>query len=206
MQRIAMVVVCLGFGRSIALADGDAPAAFVPPAAPPAASTTAAQPVAPSADVGDGLRLRHGISLSGGEEVGSGPSSGLSGSLYGLDWRIGVQINNLYAVYAQTHLSFGTAHIGGASGVTGDFAEALMAERTLADKFFVAAGGGYGVLNNPSGPLAQIRGGMYPMMTSSDTAARRKGLMIGVDARAYFAGAEVGTVTQIMLSVGYEKF
>ena len=154
----------------------------------------------------DGLRLRHGIAFSGGEEIGSGPSSGLTGELYGVDWRIGAQLNNLWAVHLNTHLSFGSAHFGGGSGTTGNFAEAVMVERMLLDRFFVAAGGGYGVLNNPSGPLLQFRVGGYPLMFADASEARRRGLMLGVDVRAYFAGEAIGTVTQVSFGIGYEKF
>src|SRR5262249_9991288 len=134
-------------------------------------SRAEAQAVAAATEASsDGLRLRHGIAFSGGEEIGSGPSSGLTGELYGLDWRIGAQLNNLWAVHLNTHLSFGNAHIGGASGTTGNFAEAVMVERMLMDRFFVAAGGGYGVLNNPRGPLLQFPLGGYPLMFSDASA------------------------------------
>jgi hypothetical protein len=167
---------------------------------PTTLTTTGAEPM-------DGFRLRHGVAFSAGDEIGSGPSSGLSGALYGVDWRIGGQINNDYAVYLDTHLSFGTAHIGATSGYTGNFAVAAMFERTIMNQFFVAAGGGYGVLNNPSGPLGQLRAGWYPLISASDTHARRKGLVVGVDARFYFADAmTIGTVTQLSASIGYEAF
>ena len=162
----------------------------------------AAQATAPT----DGMRLRNGISFSGGEEVGSGPSSGFSAALYGLDWRIGAQINNDWAVHAQTHLSFGSGGVGGITGYTGNFCETLMVERMLLDRFFVGAGGGYGVLNNPSGPVLQVRLGGYPLMTTDANEARRRGLLIGVDYRAYFAGELIGTVSQISVAIGYEKF
>jgi hypothetical protein len=150
------------------------------------------------------MRLRNGFSFSAGEEFGSGPSSGLSGSLFGGDWRIGAKISDDYAVYLHSHLSFGTAHIGAASGVTGNLAAAVLAERSLPARLFVAGGGGYGVLNNPSGPLAQLRLGWYPMEHAPNTVARR--LNVAFDSRWYFAGAGVGTVTQLAFSVGYDRF
>jgi hypothetical protein len=155
----------------------------------------------------DGFRLRHGIAFSLGQEYGSGPSSGLSGTLGGVDWRLGGQIDNRLAVYLDTHLSFGNAHIGASSGITGDFALAAMGEYTLANQYAFAAGFGYGVLNNPSGPLGQIRAAWYPFATTAVDSPRRKGLMVGFDARFYFAdGMTIGTVTQLSLSVGYEKY
>jgi hypothetical protein len=150
--------------------------------------------------------MRNAFDVNLGEEIGSGPSSGLSGVLGGADWRIGAQINDDYAVYFDTHLSFGTAHIGATSGVTGNFAEAVMVERTFVDRYFVGAGAGYGVLNNPSGPLFQVRGGWYPLMSVDNGRARRRGLMVGVDLREYFAGANIGTVSQISVALGYEKY
>jgi hypothetical protein len=211
MSRIATgLSTCLVLAISIpAYADGTGTELGTAPTPAPAASasvTAAPPPPMGVVEERDGFRMRHGVAASFGEELGSGPSSGLSGFLGGVDWRIGAQINNLYAVYVDTHLSFGTAKIGAQSGVTGNFASALMAERTLADKFFVGAGGGYGVLNNPSGPLAQVRAGWYPAMSSSETAARRRGLVLGADVRAYFAGPGIGTVTQLSVSLGYEKY
>ncbi len=204
MRKNACLLACLCLGFcSKAWADADPPAGSPSPAAAPPAT---AAPATPATEAHDGFRFRHGIAATAGEEFGSGPSSGLSGALFGLDWRLGAQVNNLYAVYFQTHLSFGTAHIGAASGVTGNFAEAVMLERTLVDKYFVGGGAGYGVLNNPSGPIVALRGGLYPLMKVSETEARRRGLMVGADLRFYFAGANVGTVTQVMVSVGYEKY
>lgn len=150
------------------------------------------------------MRLRNGFSLSAGQEWGSGPSEGLSGQLFGGDWRIGVQIDEHHAVYLQSHLSFGNAEIGSASGATGNFAAALMAERMLPARVFVAGGGGYGILNNPSGPLAQLRAGWYPFEHAGSGKVRR--LNIAADARWYFAGDNVGTVTQLAFTIGYDRF
>jgi hypothetical protein len=61
----------------------------------------------------------------------------------------------LLAIYAQPHLSFGSisADGGGAkvSGFTGTIIGTILGELTLLDRFFVGAGVGYGILNNPSG-------------------------------------------------------
>ena len=136
--------------------------------------------------------------------MGSGPSESLSGQLYGVDWRIGAAITDKIAVYADTHLSFGTASIGGSSGVTGNFATALIGEYTLPMRIFVGGGAGYGVLNNPSGPLAQARVGWYPFEKTSDGKARR--LNVALDARFYFPGEAIGTVSHYALSLGYDRF
>jgi hypothetical protein len=197
MRSYPLVFVCLAFGSATAFADSAVPAP------PPSASAPAAIAPAPAAS-NDGMSLRNGFSVSAGQEFGSGPSSGLSGQLFGADWRIGAKINSDYAVYLHSHLSFGNAHIGAASGMTGNFAAAILAERTLPARVFVAGGGGYGVLNNPSGPLAQARVGWYLMEQSSAAVLRR--LNVALDARWYFAGEQIGTVTQIALTLGYDRF
>ena len=200
-----MVLVCLGFSSTIAIADTDTHtvAAVEPaPAAPPA--TVVAPAPAPVPAPAHGTRLRNGFSFSAGQEYGSGPSSGFSATLLGGDWRIGAQIDDKHAVYLQTHLSFGEGKLGGASGMTGNFAAALIAERMLPMRFFVGGGGGYGVLNNPDGPLAQLRAGWYPFEQNSDTKMRR--LNVALDSRWYFAGEQIGTVTHIALTVGYDRF
>jgi hypothetical protein len=205
MRRISMALLCLAF-PAIAAADTGTQVATAPdPAAAPAAPPTGviAPAPAPPPAAEPGTHLRNGFSASIGEEFGSGPSSGLSGQLYGVDWRIGAKLAGPYSVYADTHLSLGTAKIGGASGATGNFAFAVLGERELPARTFVAAGGGYGVLNNPSGLLAQIRGGWYPM--DNGTAVSRR-LNLALDARFYFAGDQVGTVTQIAVTLGYDRF
>ena len=197
-MRSSMVLVCLALVPSVALADPVL--GMAPDATPSVVAPVPAPVVLPTS----GPHLRNGFSFSAGEEFGSGPSSGLSGTLLGGDWRIGAQINELYGVYVDSHLSFGTAHIGAASGVTGNLAIALMGERSLPGRTFIAAGGGYGVLNNPSGPLAQARIGWYPMAHDDGAVGRR--LNIALDARWYFAGDQIGTVTQVALTLGYDRF
>lgn len=183
MRRYSMLLVCLG--SSLAIAD---------------TSTHTPQPSAAE----PGMRLRNGFSLSAGQERGSGPSDGFSANLFGVDWRIGMQLDELHAVYLDTHLSFGDGQIGGASGATGNFAAALMAERMLPARIFVAGGGGWGVLNNPDGPLAQVRLGWYPFEQQSATKVRR--LNVALDARWYFPGEHIGTVTHVAATIGYDRF
>lgn len=108
-------------------------------------------------------------------------------------------------MYLHSHLSFGSASEGnGASGVTGTFASALMAEYLLPMRVFVAGGAGFGVLNNPNGPLVAARAGYYPFKTTAVGKARR--LNVALDYRSYFANQGYGTVSQIQLSVGYDRF
>lgn len=201
MRLRTLGLVCLV--PAIAAADtGTEVATAAEPAAPPATSAIAPAPPPPPAPP-RGTHLRNGFSLSVGEELGSGPSSGLSGQLYGVDWRIGAKLAGPYSVYADTHLSLGTAKIGGTSGYTGNFAFAVMGERELPARTFVAAGGGYGVLNNPSGMLAQLRGGMN---LGGDAASVMRHWNVALDARFYFAGDQIGTVSQLSLTLGYDRF
>ncbi|MCA9678279.1 MAG: hypothetical protein H6709_01875 [Kofleriaceae bacterium] len=69
---------------------------------------------------------------------------------------------------------------------------------------FVGAGGGYGVLNNPSGALLEARVGYYPFKTHAAGKVRR--LNVALDYRAYFANQGYGTVSHIALSLGYDRF
>lgn len=155
----------------------------------------------------DGMRLRNGFSLSAGQESGTAASGAdISGQLYGVDWRIGAIVTEAVSVHLHSHLSFGTASVGGSSGATGNFATAVVGEYTLPMRLFFGAGGGYGVLNNPNGPLAEARVGYYPFKKDSTGKARR--LNVALDARWYFvddAGTGV-TVTHIALSLGYDRF
>ena len=205
LRNASIVLLCLASMNAVARAQ-DAPAgAPAPVEAAPAVAMAPTPAPAPAPEPTSGVTLRNGFSVSVSDAIGSGPSSGLSEQLYGLDWRIGARINDQLAVYASTHLSFGTAKFAGESGVTGNFAEALIGEYTFAKQVFVGGGGGYGVLNNPSGPLAQVRVGWYPMKASGEGKSRR--LNIALDARWYFADAmTIGTVTQVALSLGYDRF
>ena len=170
-------------------------------AAAPPTTTAAAAPV-----VQDGMRFRSGISLGGGIEK----VSIASGGMFGIDGRLGVQWSDLLGFYVQPHLSFGSLSVDqgmtggvGISGGTGTFSIAAMAEATLVDRFFAGAGFGYGVLNNPSGPMFQARAGGY-LMSSRDEGIRRKGLMLGVDMRAIFVDGATGYL--VLGSVGWEKY
>jgi hypothetical protein len=146
--------------------------------------------------------FRNGFSLSGGKEFGG--SKDVSATMFGVDWRIGSFVTEAFSIYLHSHLSFGKGKEGkGASGGTGTFASALMAEYTFPFRLFVAAGGGYGVLNNPRGSMFAARTGFYPFGINGDKARR---LNIALDYRAYFASQGYGTVNQIQFSLGYDWF
>jgi hypothetical protein len=178
----------------------DDPAGPQPEAAVSAPAEPAAEP--------DGGRFRFGINGTVGLESVSGDGASLSGAMYGLDLRLGWQINNLLAVYAQPHLSFGSLSTdtggGELSGATGTFIGTVMAEATFVDRLFVGAGLGYGVLNNPSGLAIDIRAGGYPLMDKADDRPRRKGLMLAMDFRSVFIDG--GTGVLVMGQLGYEAF
>jgi hypothetical protein len=206
--RIASIsLICLWATNLHAQPNDGAPAttATEPVAATPEPAATTAEPVATLASRNIGFR--NGFSLSAGQESGTTASGAdISGQLYGVDWRIGTGINEAISVYLHSHLSMGTASVGGASGATGNFATALVGEYMLPNRLFFGGGAGYGVLNNPSGPLAEVRAGYYPFENSSTAAARR--LNVALDARWYFVddgGTDV-TVTHIALSLGYDRF
>lgn len=178
------------------------------PAAQPATTATATEPPA-AAPPADGGRFRFGINGTAGLESVSGDGGGsASGAMFGADVRLGYQINNLVAVYAQPHLSFGSLSASGANatvtGSTGTIVGTVMGEVTLVDRLFVGAGVGYGILNNPSGFAIEARAGGYPLMSKSENGPRRKGLMIGGDFRSIFVDGATGIM--VMGCIGYEAF
>lgn len=187
MVRLTTVVFILA-SSTVAFAQDAAPAAEAEPAATVTEGTSG---------------LRNGFSLSAGQEFGG--DRDISGTMFGVDWRIGWVISDSLSTYLHSHLSFGSAsEMGGAAGGTGTFASALMGEYTLPMRVFVAGGAGYGVLNNPSGPLVAARAGYYPFQT--DTVGKKRRLNVSLDYRAYFASDGYGTVSQIQLTLGYDRF
>lgn len=166
------------------------------------AATAEAAPAAP--DSSDGGRFRFGINGA----VGMESAAGASGAMFGMDLRLGYQLNNLLAIYLQPHLSFGSLSMSGggvtASGVTGTFIATVMGEATFLDRFFGGAGVGYGLFNNPSGFAIDLRAGGYPLMGHGDEGPRRKGLMLGVDFRTVFLDGATGI--HFTGNIGYEAF
>lgn len=207
MSRWASVMVVLFMaGTANAQSAEPEPAVSGTDTAPVPATEPAPEPPQ-QASSSSGISLRNGFSLSVGHEFGTTASgASFSGQLYGLDWRIGARITEAISAHLHSHLSLGTASIGGASGTTGNFAAAVVGEYTLPMRLFFGAGAGYGVLNNPSGPLVEVRAGYYPFAHSGPGKARR--LNIALDGRWYFVD-DVGTgitVTHIALSLGYDRF
>lgn len=157
-------------------------------------------PDARAEDDKDGARFRGAIALSGGGLFVSGFSAGLGG----VDGRLGVQVNNLFGLYAQPHFTFGAGKVAGQTGFTGTAGGSLLADFTLADSFFFAAGGGGTVVGSVAGGMIHGRLGGYPLMSKGENGVRRKGLMLGSDVRVDLVGGY--TVLQVTGSIGYEAF
>ncbi len=176
-------------------------------AAPAAAPAPAVAEGTVGSAVTDGARFRFGVAggvgfFTAASEVGTAK---VSCTYYGLDLRFGAQINDLFGVYAQPTLGYYTANEGGALAAGGLLGVAVVADATIADRFFVGAGVGYTIYNNPSGVTPLLRIGAYPLMSRSDTKARRKGLMLGADLR--FTSLEgLKTIVMPTFNIGYEAF
>lgn len=174
MRRITMALVCLAASSSTAFADE---------------ATTSG--------------LRNGFSLSAGQEFGG--DRDISGTMFGVDWRIGWRFTREVSAYLDSHLSFGSAKEGnGASGFTGTFGSAVIGEYKLPMGLFVGAGGGYGVLNNPNGPMVQARIGYYPFETK--VVGKKRHLNIALDYRGISANQGYGFVNHVAISIGYDRF
>lgn len=168
---------------------------------PPPAAGPSVPSAAPAAEGDkDGFRFRGGVSATAGTML----ISDYSGFLGGVDAHLGVQVNDMIGVYAVPHLSFGPVSVGSVSTFIGVLSATAVADVTLIDQVFVGAGGGFGVVNNPSGPVLHFRAGGYPLVGDGKDGIRRKGLMLGGDVRMYFLSGI--TVMQVMGGVGYEAF
>jgi hypothetical protein len=216
MLRNSLVLISFVSLTSVAHAQGAAGAPAEPAVADPNATPTAvpatttepaaAMPIAPpppapeTPTASSSTGMRNGFSLSVGQEFGDM----VSGQLYGVDWRIGARVTDAISVYLHSHMSFGTVTDHGVDGITGNLAGALVGEYMLPMRVFVGAGAGYGVLNNPNGPLVEARAGYYPFKSNAVGKARR--LNVALDARWYMVGEPYGTITQVSLSLGYDRF
>ena len=212
MLRNSLVLVSLASLTAVAHAQGSAAGAPAvptaePAAAEPAAALTPAAPAPESPTPSSAKGMRNGFSLSVGQEFGTTMAGqSFSGQLYGVDWRIGMRFSEALSVYLHSHFSIGTVgpDSGAGGGITGNMAGALVGEYMLPMRVFVGAGAGYGVLNNPNGPLVEARAGYYPFKASLNGKSRR--LNVALDARWYMVGDPYGTVTQVSLSLGYDRF
>ena len=137
----------------------------------------------------DGPRRRRGTAASVGiQTLSDSFGNSLSAPMAGMDVSFGTQINDRFAVYVPIHLSFGAypglgTVAGVPAGLTGTLAATVVADVTIADRFFVGGGGGLGILNNPMGPAVHLRAGGYPLMRRMDGSNQRKGLAVALDLR-----------------------
>jgi hypothetical protein len=152
----------------------------------------------------DGPRFRGGISLDGGGIFVSGYGLGL----VGLSGRLGVQINDLIGVYGMPYFSLGGGSVNGLNAFTGTGGGDAVVDFTFADRFFVGAGGGYGIVGSAGGPEALFRGGFYPLLGRRLHRPGRRGLMIGVNVRPHFlsSAGTSATVLEAMGTIGFEAF
>jgi hypothetical protein len=162
---------------------------------------------ATSADGGDGTRFRFGVSGGAGfftvkPETGSGK---VNFTYYGNDLRFGAQINDLVGVYAQPTLGYYTVDDEQYLGAGGLLGLAVVADFTFVDRFFVGAGLGYTVYNNPAGVSPLLRIGGYPLVSRSKAKVRRKGLMLGIDLRMTKL-EDLKTIVMPSFNIGYEAF
>jgi hypothetical protein len=211
---VAGLLVAVGLTTSaFAEAQEAAPDATGEPAAASAEAAPSSVPAPAVADggqsgaVADGARFRFGVSggmgfFTAASEVGAAK---VSCTYYGVDLRFGAQINDMFGVYAQPTLGYYTANGGGALDAGGLLGMAVVADATFADRFFAGAGLGYTIYNNPAGLTPLLRVGGYPLMSRSDTKARRKGLMLSADLR--FTSLEgLKTIVMPTFNIGYEAF
>lgn len=152
----------------------------------------------------DGARFRWGIQAAGGGEFVSDFAFGMGG----IEGQIGVQFNELVGLYVQPYLALGSGSYRGSTTFTGTAGVSLLVDFTFLDQLFVGVGGGYGILNNPTGPEIHVRFGGYPVVGFGDNGYSRHGLILAVDARTFFlfSGPDVLPVVQVMGSIGYEAF
>jgi hypothetical protein len=153
---------------------------------------------------GDGVRLRIGASAM----IGPLFADSTSAVAFGGEARIGVQVNHLIGIFGTPHFvvaNFG----GGALNTIGVFAATADVDFTFVNHFYVGAGGGFGIVNNPSGPVLHFRIGGYPLVGRGPNGIRRRGLQIGADIRNYFTSGGLGglgTVTEFTGGIGFDFF
>jgi hypothetical protein len=213
---VAGLVVAVGLTTSaFAQAQEAGPDATGEPAAasaeaapsPAPAPTVAVADGNASSAVADDVRFRFGVAggvgfFTAATETGTAK---VSCTYYGVDLRFGAQINDMFGVYAQPTLGYYSVNGAGGLAAGGLLGMAVIADATFADRFFAGAGVGYTVYNNPAGLTPILRVGGYPLMSRSDTKARRKGLMLGADLR--FTSLEgLKMIVMPTFNVGYEAF
>ena len=154
----------------------------------------------------DGVRFRGGISAGGGgfyflrQGYGGGT----------IDGRVGVQFNDIVALYVQPQLSIFTRSQSTVLGDAQDFSAStlgatMLLDFTFWDDFFLGAGGGVGALNNfDLAPIIHFRTGLYPWMEHGEDNVRRKGFLLGFDLRLVPYASEINVMPTV--NIGYEAY
>jgi hypothetical protein len=171
------------------------PAEAAPPPPPPLPPAPLPPPPAQ-----DGPRFRGGVSFAGGGAFVAGWGLGFAG----VDGRLGVQLNNLIGIYAQPYFMLGYGERGTVKAFTGFAGATAQVDFTFLDRFFAGAGAGGAILNNPGAGELHVRLGAYPLFARGLDGVRRKGLMVGLDMRVYFASGF--QIVNVMGGVGYEAY
>jgi hypothetical protein len=185
-------------------------------AAPTPADSSAANPTMPAAEEPSISRFRWGISAAGGPMLGA-----YSGGAGGIDARLGWQLNDMLGVYGQPILLLGAGASANATGASatglGLYGLGAMADATLADLFYVAAGpellfGAVGTAAASAGGSASASASTGPFFSIAARAGfafgskrpdRRKAFTLGLDMHTVFAG---GAAILPLISLGYEAY
>jgi hypothetical protein len=154
----------------------------------------------------DYARLRTGIDLTGGGLF----LNGIGVGLVGLDGRLGVQLNNVFALYGQAHFVFGDGTapaLLGVSGGTEVFSLTAVADFTFRQVFVgFGVGGAYFGYEPYASPEALFRFGFYPLERRHRW-GRRSGLMIGADLHLEYVPHGGGDAyLEPMFLIGWEAF
>jgi hypothetical protein len=173
-------------------------------------------PAGPEAESAEVSRFRWGISGAGGPMVGA-----YSGGAGGIDARFGMQLSNMFGVYAQPILMVGAGASADANGASATglalYGASLVADATFLNMFYVAGGpellaGGVGTAAASSGGVASASASTGPFFSLAARAGlalgsyrpeRRSAFTLGIDMHVIFAG---GAAVLPMLALGYEAY
>lgn len=181
-----------------------------------ASSDKAEPPASPEAESASESRFRWGINAAGGPMLGA-----YSGGAGGIDARFGMQLTNMFGVYAQPIFVAGASVSANTSGASATglalYGAGIMADATFMNMFYVAGGpeflgGAVASATATSGGSSSASGGTGPFFSlagraglalGSYRADRRSAFTLGLDMHVIFAG---GTVVLPMLALGYEAY
>ena len=190
------------------------PVASAQPAEPTA--DKAEPPAGPASESASESRFRWGISAAGGPMMGA-----YSGGAGGIDARFGMQLSNMFGLYAQPVFMAGAGASANANGASATgvalYGAGVMADATFADMFYVAGGpellaGGVGTAAATSGGASSASATTGPFFSlagraglalGSYRADRRRAFTLGLDMHVVFAG---GAAVLPMLALGYEAY